>query len=417
MEKRFSSPSARPMGLRPRTQRQRSNSFPIVEALGCSTPEAELILAEGRAAVRSRQARRGRRNRSMNDKITTFRPQDHIQYLSGDCAVSEGVDDEPVSPADTRGVRHSRNPSTATDRSTSTVIGPAQPLTDAPTHAEPSPASPLGDYSANLASFIRSQLSSIPSYRPTSSSISPRSCPDLTFQAKSPPQSPARPPRRHADMPQIIEIPPVQPPLRSAFSAWSSTDDETEAEDDDDDIPPVPEIELTRKDSKASNYTPSVLGYYQSSNNSSFLFSSTPLEEDMPDTAKGFTFPNKSAIPRSSAEPRSPSQDGHDYPSSSLSSRPQLTSSSAPSLSSASTASYFECKRPISLAPGIKDRIIAAVTPPYGANVVPALSPFEGGALANVHDMYIENHQRVCVDGMSFDMLRDFNMPRVTTPC
>jgi hypothetical protein len=71
----------------------------------------------------------------------------------------------------------------------------------------------------------------------------------------------------------------------------------------------------------------------------------------------------------------------------------------------------------MSFAPHLKERIIAAVTPPKG-RVLTAVSPFDGAALASVHDLVVESQQRVHIDGMSFDMLRDFIAPsRVTTPC
>jgi hypothetical protein len=102
------------------------------------------------------------------------------------------------------------------------------------------------------------------------------------------------------------------------------------------------------------------------------------------------------------------------YPSSA----PSLSSASASASASASTSSYFEFKqRPMSFAPHLKERIIAAVTPPKG-RVLTAVSPFDGGALSSVHDLVVESQQRVHIDGMSFDMLRDFIVPsRVTTPC
>jgi hypothetical protein len=225
--------------------------------------------------------------------------------------------------------------------------------------------------------------------------------------------------RRRVDLPSITEMPPYRPPLQSQFSAWSSTDDEAE-----DEVPPLPGIdhELPRKDSHASNDTPSLLQYYQTINGPSFLFSSTPLDEDEQQShpnADGFSFP---APPGNTSATHSPVSHEEDYPLPALS-HPQLSSSSAPSFSSVSTASYFECKRPMSLAPHLRDRIIAAVSPqPSTGKTLAAISPWEGGALGTVHDVFIESQHRVHVDGLSFDMVRDLNMPheavpRVTTPC
>jgi hypothetical protein len=221
--------------------------------------------------------------------------------------------------------------------------------------------------------------------------------------------------RRAIEVPQSIQIPPMRPPMRSAFSAWSSTDDDDE---EDEEVQSLPEIDEYTMDaiSKMGTYTPSVLGYYEANNNAS-LFSSSPLErDDGLDTARGQNFAVQPA-PTSSAEE---SYDENDYPSSSFS-RPLLSSSSAPSYPSsvASASSYFNYKRPFADAPITTDRIIAALTPPrsYG-KTVSAVSPWEGGAISNVHDVFIESQHRVHVDGMSFDMLRNFTAPgSVTTPC
>ncbi|KAL1600127.1 hypothetical protein SLS59_006201 [Nothophoma quercina] len=410
MEQRHSSPSSRGRNPRPSTYRKRSNSVPFMEALGCSTPEARLMMAEGKAAVRNR--RRGRQNRPVNEEenATTFDPRDHLKYL--DSSYQEHESPRPQ----TAKASHSRHPSDATDKSTSTIVAPTR---DGESTSNGAP-SPLGDYSANLASFIKAQLRSIPTYNTSSpDQISPKSCPDFSFQLRTPPQSPNKLARRPLDAPKNISIPPVRPPMKSAFSAWSSTDDS-----EDDDVPALPEIDQYTQNalSKATSNgsTPSVLGYYANSNDS-FLFSSTPAEEQ-PHTANDFQFPNPPALLCSSTEPHSPPlDDDTDYYPSSHSSRPQLTSSSEPSISSssASASSYFEYKRPVSnlFPPHMKDRIVAAVTPPKG-KMLTAISPFEGAALSNVHDVLIESQHRIHVDGMSFDMLRDFVVPAsgVATP-
>lgn len=408
MEQRHSSPSSRGKSLRPSNHRKRSNSVPFVEALGCSTPEARLMMAEGRAAVRNR--RRGRQNKPVNEEnnATTFDPRDHLKYL--DSSYQEHESPRPQ----TAKANHSRHPSDATDKSSSTIVAPTR---DGASSGNGAP-SPLGDYSANLASFIKAQLKSIPTYTPSSDQISPRSCPDFSFQLRTPPQSPNKVARKPAEAPRVISIPPVRPPMQSAFSAWSSTDDS-----EDDEVPALPEIDQYTQaavyKATSNGSTPSVLGYYAGSNES-FLFSSTPSEE--PHTAKGFQFPDAPALTCSSTGPRSPPHDDDpDYYPSSYSSRPQLTSSSEPSISSSSVSasSYFECKRSVSnlFPPDMKERIIAAVTPPKG-KMLTAISPFEGAALSNVHDVFIESQHRVHVDGMSFDMLRDFVVPAsgVSTP-
>jgi hypothetical protein len=194
--------------------------------------------------------------------------------------------------------------------------------------------------------------------------------------------------------------------MQSAFSEWSSTDDDT---------PSLPDEQLYSQNTLSSNYAPSVLSYYEGSSTSSFVYSSTPLDDqDAPDTARTLTFPT---LP----EPSSAAPESHDHDSASSSfARPQL-STSVPSFSSssASSISYFDLKRPLVMAPQLKDRIIAALTPPHQrGKMITAISPWEGGALANVHDVYVESQHRVHVDGMSFDMLRDFVVPsQITTPC
>lgn len=419
MDQRHSSPSPRAPSPRPWTFRKRSNSLPIVEALGCSTPEAELILAEGRAAVNSRYA--GRRRRARQDpepyeESTRYNPRDHMKYLMGE-HVAEKIRPEPV---DTRAATaHLRTPSDVsdmTDRSTSTI-------TPTTASAIPQPSatatSPLWDYSANLAKFIQSQLNSISTYSPMAYLRSgPRSAP---LPSKSPPQSPGRlerpqspknmEKRQTLETPGVLEMPPMRPPLRSAFSAWSSTDDDTGSE-----ASPLQTGKAAT--SAGSTFTPSFLKYYENTSGSSFLFTSTPVEEEQEkeeeeekehSNAESFSFPqeNKSSAPTS--ELPSPDSYEADYPSSSLSRQPQLTSSSAPSISSASTASYFEFNRAVTITPQIRDRILTAVTPSH-VKVIPAISPYEGGALANVHDIYIESRNRVRVDGMSFDMCPTSNM-------
>jgi hypothetical protein len=409
MDNHPSSPAARPDSLRPSTFRQRSNSLPIVEALGCSTPEAELLLAEGRAAVWRRRAHR-RHNRSFNDEdTTTYHPRDHLKYL----------DESVVRPVTADGSScHARAPSNMTIRSTSTIV--AHPY-ESEFSSDACPTSPLGNYSARLAQFIKAQLNSIPTYQPEHDlvpALSPQSCPEFSFPMRTPPLSPKKTAQRSFEAPNAINIPPVRPPMISAFSAWSSADDDDN--DTDDDAPSLPDIEPYMDiTSKASTYAPSLLGYYETSNNGSFFLSSTPLEEyeETPDTAKGNVFPDGLAL----ASPTPEAHNDDAYPSSSLS-QPQL-STPAPSFTSSSASpsesSYFDFKRPLAIGPRMKERIIAALTPPHGhTQVISAISPWEGGALANVHDVYIESQQRVHVDGMSFDMLRDFTVPtRFSTPC
>ncbi|KAL6162277.1 hypothetical protein ACJQWK_11219 [Exserohilum turcicum] len=393
MHHRQSSPGPRPASPRRSMQRQRSNSFPIIEALGCTTPEARLILAESRAAVRKR---RRRRNQSVEEATRAFNPREHLHFLQQLAAVPT-PHDRPAPFGEVRHVHsHSRMPSDATDRSTTTVVAHDQggPVRN------PSPT--LGDYSANLAQFIKQQLQSIPTYQPgpdASSPLSPRSCPDLSYAAQASHVS-CSTIRRPVEKPGLIDIPPIRAPLKSQFSAWSSTDDDT----DDESIAFSHHRLSLDKDSQ---------------NGSSFLFSSTPIEQEPePATAKQFTFPHQSALPSpSSAQP-----DYDDYPSSHLS-QPQLTSlsaTSAPSFSSSSaSSSYFDCKRPTAITPQMKERVIAAVTPPHiRTKRTTALSPWEAAALANAHDVYVESHQRVHVDGMSFDMLRDYNVSNTRlTPC
>lgn len=406
MESRRSSPSPRMRRPRYSMQRQRSNSFPIVEALGCSTPEALIILAEGRAAVRKRRARR---NQSVDEAMHAFNPKDHLKFLEGLAAMATPL--EQSMPYESTHFHHSRIPSDATDRSTSTIVPDTE---DAhPRNLPPT----INSYSANLAQFIKNQLKSIPTYQSNEapgSPLSPQSCPDLASPMRLS-HSPNPMVRRQQEGPRVIDMPPVRPPVKSQFSAWSSTDEETPA---DGEALPLPESSFSPRDpvSKDSSYTPSVLGYYETShNNSSFLFSSTPLEEDFaPDTAKAFRFPDHSALPTAS-----PEQGNDGYPSS-CPSQPQLTFTSAPSYTSSSASfSYFDCKRPRAITPHMKERVVAAVTPAHLRNKRhTTMSPWEGGPMANVHDLYYEpSQQRVNVDGMTFDMLREFSFPNRLTPC
>ncbi|KAF1997692.1 hypothetical protein P154DRAFT_273141 [Amniculicola lignicola CBS 123094] len=408
MQKRHSSlSSAAAFVDRPQTYRKRSNSIPIMEALGCSTDEARLILDEGNAALRRRRSsgrNPSRRKRSNPEHVTTFRPQDHIQYLYPPAQQpSEGT----LYPPD-RSSLHSRTSSNMTDNSTSTITGRTPIAAGDSTTPMVSPGSPLFDYSANLANFIRAQLASIPSHG--YAAISPRSCPDFSFPSKSPPQSPAKPKR---SMPSI-QMPSIRPPVQSQFSAWSSTDDD-ETDDELSSFPAVP-----GQDFMDTSYPSSVLDYDDELQGGSFLFPSTPpeLALEHPNIG-GFEFP--APPPKSPPSPYSSHDEVH-YQSS-VSDHPKLTPSSAPSFSSSSTTSYFDSKRPISISAQMKDRIIAAVSPHPGSHkMFRAISPFENGAISNVHDIHVESQHRVVVDGLSFDLLHDLKMPdetmtRVSTPC
>lgn len=204
--------------------------------------------------------------------------------------------------------------------------------------------------------------------------------------------------------------------MRSAFSAWSSADDDDGDDDSfavEDDVPLIPTTEQCTGFAQTDAHTSPVLGFFQAPNDSSFLFPCTPLEDDeKSDGVKGFDPALPEVVPEN--------QDDNDYPSSSLS-QPHLTTSSVPSYSSssASASSYFDCKRPLAITPRMKNRLIAALTPPlaHGKTIV-AISPWEGDAVTSVHDVHVESNQRVRVDGMSFDMLRDFVVPgRLSTPC
>jgi hypothetical protein len=304
-----------------------------------------------------------------------FNPKDHIAYLAQYAVTSEAVDRHSSSPEPRPG-RHARIPSDVTDRSTSTIVAPNQ-LAVQETFDDPNQAaSPLGDYSAQLAKFIQSQLNSIPAYTSGDSAISPRSCPDLSFAQAPSLKSPTLPPAQSMSMkrpvgaPSLIQIPSIRPPERSAFSEWSSTDDEA-----DDEAPPLPDTKTVQPAPPTDPYTPSsVLHYYEQSNDSTFLFPSTPLgnDQDEPYTAKLFFSPAVPGLPGTQGEP--------------------------------SSESYFENNLPLSQVPDLKNRILAAVTPPPG-KVLPAMSPFERSDLANVHGIMVQPQRSIFVDGLSFDMV------------
>ncbi|KAF2201334.1 hypothetical protein GQ43DRAFT_480784 [Delitschia confertaspora ATCC 74209] len=424
---------------RPQVERQRSNSLPLVDALGCSAEEARIILAEGRAAVLSRHPptrREGQAKRrplslyqhehvNNNDTITTFRPQDHIHYLAPHYASStvsthseefdEVEEDDDVAAANVRGSFHTRMPSNQTDTSTSTITGPKSP--DLPSLSPPfppGPGSPLGSYSSNLAKFIQTQLNSIPSYKPSQSvssgsfhSVSSGSSQSVSSSSSSiqtiRPRSSARSPsmsKKPIDDPPILEMPPIRPPLRSAFSAWSSTDDETDTEED---LPPLPTLDGPRKDSITGQYTPSILHYYEQSPSKSYLLSSSPNEEVEHPFRQDFRFPAvpqtpPDTIPRSlPASSHKPASRSDDVPS--VSHAPDMTSSSGRSTSSDS--SYFETRGrgPSKQRSALRDKIVAAVTP------TERLTPFEEGGSHSMQKIF-PSPNRVMVNGMSFDLIR-----------
>lgn len=419
MEKRHSSPSSPAVTPRPQAQRQRSNSFPIVEALGCSTPEARLILAEGRAAVSRRNGARERRGRLDTEEkgdAGRYRPKDHMKYLYQQASSSRN---QPTAAPKHQTLAHLRVPSVSSDGSTSTIT----PTTGATAFAPESPnptGSPLWDYSANLARFVQNQLNSISTYSPMSylrhGTEVPAPCksPPQSPKAWERPQSPAQATRRSLETPGVLEMPPMCPPVRSAFSAWSSTDDDTGSE-----ASPLPSSDLHKVKTGAStgsNFTPSFLKYYENANGSSFLLTSTPTpaieereeEKDHPN-AENFVFPEAQQMEAPLPVSRSSSGLEVDCSPPTFASRPQLTSSSAPSLSSgsASTASYFDAKRSMTLAPQVRDRLLGTKSSSRpDIKVLAAISPFEGSALSNVHDVYVDSPNRVRVDGLAFDMMR-----------
>jgi hypothetical protein len=339
----------------------------------------------------------------MREDRDVYNPRDYLKFLHTDVEISEKARQDSVAADDRKMPQHSRFLSDVSDSSISTI----RPTTNTSDDTTVPVTSTLGDYSANLAKFIQAQLTSIPSFQQPQLPLSPSSCPDLSHM-QTPPQSPTKSIRRPADAPRTISIPPIRPPMRSAFSEWSSTDDE-------DDERSLLEYNMTT----VKINTPAVLPYYQNSNDSSFLFTSTPHEdEDSPNTAKAFCFPNQKELPGSTTDIHSPLHKKNDDASSVSSTRPQLTPSSAPSFSSVSTGEYFDFR----LNAQMKARIVAAVTPPQiPRKTIPAISPFEP-AFSNTHSVLIENEHRLRVDGMSFDMLGDFNasaggMRRVQTPC
>lgn len=388
------------------------------------------MLAEGRAAVCKRRAN-GRRNRSVNDgSIATFDPRDHVKYLN-ELSLIATPQERPI--AQDTGSGHGRCPSDPTNRSTGCTVVPQSHAGHV--NAGASPTSSLGDYSANLAQFIKAQLQSIPAYKlcaDTAMPVSPLSCPELSFPMPSP-RSSTQVGRRPAEAPHVIEIPPVRPPMLSAFSAWSTTDDDT----DDETLlrRPVHHGLGRRSLSKDSSYTPSVLGYYETSNTPSFLFTSAPLgPTSNPTMTTGTTHVEQSPSPGSASlrQDDDDDDDRNDRPEyshdnnnnnnelpSSATSDSQLTSSSAPSYtSSGSNSSYFHCKRAKAIRSSMRDRIVAAVTPPHvPSKMLTTLSPWESRALSKAHYAFMEPQQRIHIDGMSFDMMSSFISAERATPC
>lgn len=396
---------------RPPVQRKRSNSFPIVEALGCSDAEASLILAEGRAAIsrRQRNPERGsrvRRYHSVNETRSSYKPSN----LSAEPKVDrpELSHEEIVEPSN-----HARVHSDHSIKSTSTIKGLDHSAPTSPSN------NPLGNYSANLAKFIQSQLNSISSYRTTHPLSFPRSCPNLLQTSqRSSTSSIAHTANRPMEAPQLISIPPPRPPLRSAFSAWSSADES--GNDTDDERPPLPTVDRARQESRASTYT-NYLAYYEHVTPSTFLFPSTPLEENENPTVKTdepSEDVSRPSLRMSRSHPQTPERSHTQSTSSTAYSNPQLTSSS-----STTASSYFD-RRPLSIGPDLKERVIAAVSPyeKRKTKVLTAISPFEGAALTRVHDILVKNPNRVVVEGLAFDLPREFKMPvegvrQVRTPC
>lgn len=300
----------------------------------------------------------------------------------------------------------------------------------------PLPQNPLNTYSANLARFIQSRINSIRSAIPAPplSPSSPCSCPELSQSYLFPdlpsltdpdgPPSPSGPfgplnpnpietinpliptdPTDSTDPPNLtnsstsriernlsIALPPLpfpfRLPLRSTFSNWSSTSGCNSPAAWADEPPPSPLV--LNGDSIAS--TPSILELYASVTSHSGL-AGTPLDDPVAEEGAGAAGAGASSASASAPVPTSVSPFAPAPPSA-----PALASVSA-SPSPAAAATPDQSAKPSFLRPSY-------FSPRhYPQQVLTAISPYEGGALTRVVDVFVQAPNRVVVEGMAFEMV------------
>ena len=418
-----SSPPAYLATLRPHLPRQRSNSLPLIEALGCSSAEASILLAEGTtASVRRRGTTwrsNHRRTATYTPPLSTPSPAASVSACLTPAAVAEAVmalrpqhHARYLDPAYYTQSQHQHHllpptPSTFTSTSTPSLCSDATAT---------SPASAASAYSAQLAQFTKARLASIPSCPKSDLLLSPtRTDPSCLLPAVgvSSPLSPSAHARTDSslsasrrpaasDLPPLGDLPPPRPPLRSAFSAWSSTDG-GDADAD------------ASSDADADVDTPALIRYVRGPG--SFLLSTTPPASEYGDSdgtaADSNAAPVEAAAGASaSGTPRSPFTTLHLTPPPANSPPP----SPASSLTLA-PASYFDHKRSPHHVPRLG--LTSPLSQQRGgdqraAKLLAALSPLEGAGTTlsphMVHAVLVQSPTRVVVEGLAFDLVREMHL-------
>lgn len=431
---------------RPRVQRQRSSSLPFIQAIEVTATEAAIMFAAEQAATSRRRVRSPDRQQQRRQR----RPQSADLAWAADLARNVPSSQDEAGDKDNGPSEDLQQQPSAQPRSNPppppashppdvdpAALKPRQPsitgLVSEELHALlPLPQNPLNTYSANLARFIQSRINSIRSAIPAPplSPSSPCSCPELSqfypfSDLHSPtdpdgPQSPSGPsgllnpnpfeaidpliptkPTDSIDPPNFanpsalrvernlsIALPPLpfpfRPPLRSTFSNWSSTSgcNSPAAWADE----PLPSPPVLNGDSIAS--TPSILELYASATSRSG-FAGTPLDDPVAEEGVGAAGAGAGSAPAPTSAPPS-----------------ALASPSAPALASVSVS-----PSPAAAATPDQPAEPSFLRPSYFSprhcpqQVLAAISPYEGGALTRVVDVFIQAPNRVVVEGMAFEMV------------
>ena len=432
---------------RPRVQRQRSSSLPFIQAIEVTATEAAIMFAAEQAATSRRRAcspdrhqqRRRRRRPQSADPARAADParNDPSQDETGDKDNGPSEDLQQQQPS--AQPRSNPSPPPASHRPDVDLAAPKprQPsvtgLMSEELHALlPLPQNPLNTYSANLARFIQSRINSIRSAIPAPplSPSSPCSCPELSqfypfsdlpsptdpgpsgpsglldhnpFEAIDPlipanptdstdPPNLANPSASRVERNLSIALPPLpfpfRPPLRSTFSNWSSTSGCNSPAAWADEPPPSPLV--LNGDSIAS--TPSILELYASATSRSG-FAGTPLDDPVAEEGAGAAGAGAgsgsgSAPAPTSAPPSAPAPSSAPAPAS-VSASPSPAAAATPDQSAEPSflrPSYFSPRH-------------------CPQQVLAAISPYEGGALTRVVDVFIQAPNRVVVEGMAFEMV------------
>ncbi|OCK85400.1 hypothetical protein K432DRAFT_40045 [Lepidopterella palustris CBS 459.81] len=361
---------------RPRSQRERTNSFPISEALECTATEAAIMFAAEKAAMNRRQYQPDKRQRRRPQSADEARSVHQVHRAKAEA--NDLLEQDQAKSSQNTSFNSELQSSNQTPQGKKNTANTSGQLSES-NHALPFPkTSPLHTYSANLTKFIQSRLNSISSYQRLCSD------PSISLRQSHPlPQHVSQADELHEITDKYLH----RPPLCSTFSVWSSPDENSTWEDNNEELlPSVGTADPAKDQMQTITSTDSILAFYEGSNSPSFLFPATPIDSEgkenapsppslgPPSTIKDITR-SASATSRPSNPKRSPSY---------LEARSR----------SLTPQSYFH----------------PSILP---LKTFTAISPYEGNALTHVYDILVEAPNRVVVEGLAFELLRELKIPSV----